>query len=75
MALSLLRLGHQAEIKAHHATGALKERFESLGLVRGAQVKILARSPFGETLMVEVDGAMRVALRRSESDTIAIKHD
>lgn len=49
----------------------LVSRLQELGFIRGEQVKIRGRAPFGEPLLVEVRGTT-IALRKREAQCIQI---
>lgn len=50
----------------------MKTRFSDLGIIKGATVKPLYRSPFGEPTAYEILGAV-MALRKEDSDSILVK--
>ena len=63
--------GERATIKKIHATGALKARFITLGIQKGADVIIEECAPAKQTLQVTV-GTMTLALRHSEAKEIEV---
>ncbi len=54
-----------------HATGPLKQRLVSFGIMKGATVTLLEYAPRKSTVEVKV-GKMRLALRKEEADMIEV---
>lgn len=50
----------------------MKKRFSDLGIISGAAIKPLYRSPFGDPTAYEILGAV-MALRREDSDCITVE--
>jgi ferrous iron transport protein A len=46
-------------------------RLRELGFIRGAQVRVVGRAPFGEPILVEIRGAV-VALRSGEAECVLL---
>ncbi len=54
-----------------HATGPLKQRLISLGIMKGATLSLLAYAIGKSTVEIKV-GKMQLALRREEADLIEV---
>ena len=63
--------GCETTIKKLHATGPLKQRLVSFGIMKGATVTLLEYAPRKSTVEVKV-GKMRLALRKEEADMIEV---
>jgi Fe2+ transport system protein FeoA len=66
-----LKVGEQANIKglaANHCACKLM----TLGLLPKANIKIIRKSPFGETLLLKINDHY-IAVRKSEAATILIE--
>ena len=75
MRLSELAKGSSAvvcTVETRSDADAIARRLKTLGFVAGEPVKLLARGPFGEPLLVQI-GATRFALRGSEADRIRLE--
>lgn len=73
-AITLDSVGSDTSIKVmsvSHADSALYERLNSLGIVSGAELKVLQVSPFGGPIAVKVLGST-VSMRRSEAKHIFV---
>ena len=66
--------GCETTIKKLHATGPLKQRLVSFGIMKGAAVTLLEYAPRKSTVEVKV-GKMRLALRKEEADMIEVDDD
>ncbi len=64
--------GCETTIKKLHATGPLKQRLVSFGIMKGATVILLEYAPRKSTVEVKV-GKMRLALRKEEADMIEVE--
>lgn len=69
--LSSLRRGQTARVDALLAQGAMRRRFQDLGLIAGTQVECLGPSALGEPWAYLIRGAV-IALRRADADSIAV---
>lgn len=69
--LNLLPLGEKAKVSQLSATGSLRQRMMDLGIVPGASVTALHRSPSGDPTAYYVMGAV-IALRHSDASEILI---
>jgi len=72
--LSELKKEQQATVEKVNATGELKQRLASFGLLKGAKIKIVDCSLTKSTIEVMVDSTL-LALRKSEADQIEVKID
>jgi len=66
--------GCEATIKKLHASGPLKQRLVSFGIMKGATITLLEYAPRKSTIEVKV-GKMRLALRKEEADMIEINDE
>jgi len=55
-----------------NASGALKQRLLSFGIIKGAQVELLEYSPTKSTVEIRV-GKMSIALRHEEAELIELQ--
>ena len=72
MKLTELTKGDRAEIIKIHADKALKDRFNSFGVMRGEEVLVKGCSLAKQTMEIEV-GATLIALRRDEAEKIEVE--
>jgi ferrous iron transport protein A len=56
-----------------NATSELKQRFISFGIMKDAQLEVLALAPRKKTIEIQV-GKMKLALRAEEADLIEVKN-
>jgi len=63
--------GCKTTILKLHATGPLKQRLVSFGIMKGASVTLLEYAPRKSTVEIKV-GKMRLALRKEEADMIEV---
>ena len=66
--------GCQATIVKLHATGPLKQRLVSFGIMKGASVTLMEYAPRKSTVEIKV-GKMRLALRKEEADMIEVSRN
>lgn len=64
--------GCETTIIKLHATGPLKQRLVSFGIMKGATVTLMEYAPRKSTVEVKV-GKMRLALRKEEADMIEVQ--
>ena len=64
--------GSTATVAKINATGPLKQRLLSLGIMKGAELTVLAYSAVKSTLEVKV-GKMQLALRSEEAELIEVE--
>lgn len=64
-------LNSQAVIQDLQGDPILLARLRELGFIRGEEVLIVGRAPFGEPVLVEIRGAT-VALRKQEAKCVVL---
>ena len=64
--------GGTATVVRINASGALKQRLISFGLMKGVEVQMLECSATKSTYEIKV-GSMRLALRREEAELIEVE--
>ena len=64
--------GSRCKVAKIYATGPLKQRLISFGMMKGVVVELLEYSPTKSTIEVKV-GKMRIALRKEEAELIEIE--
>ena len=64
--------GCETTIIKLHATGPLKQRLVSFGIMKGAKVTLMEYAPRKSTVEVKV-GKMRLALRKEEAEMIEVE--
>lgn len=69
--LANLPIGAHARVIAVNGTGAVARRLMEMGVVPGAQVRVIKTAPLGDPIEVRVRG-YHLALRRSEAQTITV---
>lgn len=69
--LSACTKGGMATVVKINATGPLKQRLISFGLMKGAEVKMLECSPTKSTFEIKV-GNVSLALRKEEAELIEV---
>jgi len=70
--LSACTKGGRATVARINATGALKQRLISFGLMKGVEVQMLECSVTKSTFEIKV-GSLRIALRREEAELIEVE--
>ncbi len=65
--------GCETTIVKLHASGPLKQRLVSFGIMKGASVTLMEYAPRKSTVEVKV-GKMRLALRKEEADMIEVAY-
>ncbi|MDP1785211.1 MAG: FeoA family protein [Sulfuricurvum sp.] len=71
--LSACSKGGAATVVKIHASGALKQRLISFGLMRGADVYMLECAPGKSTFEIKV-GNVSLALRKEEAELIEVNN-
>jgi ferrous iron transport protein A len=66
--------GCETRIVKIHASGPLKQRLVSFGIMKGASVTLMEYAPRKSTVEVKV-GKMRLALRKEEADLIEVEYE
>ena len=69
--LSGLSVGQAARGVEIHTSGGMRRRLQDLGLIPGARVACIQRSPLGDPTAYLIRGAV-VALRRRDADQIVV---
>ena len=72
MTLEKLRPGQAGTVLALRLEGPLRRRLRNLGMVEGARLQCLGRSPLGDPSAYLICGAA-IALRRSDSCRIEVE--
>ena len=72
MRLNELRPGERARVRALKLEGPLRRRLRDLGLVEGAELRCLGRSPLGDPSAYSICGAV-LALRRADCSRIEVE--
>lgn len=71
--LNHLSLGERANVSHLSATGSLRQRMLDLGIVPGASVMALHRSPSGNPTAYYIMGAV-IALRDNDACEVIVSH-
>ncbi len=69
--LANLAIGTEARVIAVNGSGAIARRLMEMGVVPGAQVRVIKTAPLGDPIEVRVRG-YHLALRRTEAQTITV---
>lgn len=69
--LASLPIGAHARVIGVNGTGAVARRLMEMGVVPGAQVRVIKAAPLGDPIEVRVRG-YHLALRRTEAQTITV---
>ena len=69
--LANLAIGREARVLAVNGSGAIARRLMEMGVVPGAQVRVIKTAPLGDPIEVRVRG-YHLALRRTEALTITV---
>ena len=72
MTLEKLRPGQAGTVLALRLEGPLRRRLRDLGLVEGARLRCLGRSPLGDPSVYLICGAA-IALRRTDCSRIEVE--
>ncbi len=64
--------GDRVVVQKIHAKGGLKQRLISFGIIKGAELELLACAPAKATVEIKV-GKMRLALRKEEAKLIEVE--
>lgn len=70
--LSCLCVGKCAEVKCLSAHGALRRRLSDIGVVEGAIIKCVGRSPLGDPAAYVIRGAV-IAIRDCDSRAVIVR--
>jgi ferrous iron transport protein A len=67
-----LNVGDEAEIVGfYEGDPEYQRKLMSLGLTRGAKIKLLRVAPLGDPMVIEVRGA-NISLRKNEADILKV---
>jgi ferrous iron transport protein A len=69
-----VKTGRRAQIRCHHATGAIRQRLLDLGFVPRAEIEVVRRAPLGDPIECSV-ADNKVTLRNSEAALIEVECD
>ena len=70
--ISDLQIGEKATITGYEKTGPrYREKLLSMGLTRGAEIKLLKYAPLGDPVEIEVRG-FKLSLRKAESEILLL---
>ncbi len=72
MTLKELAIGQTGRIKKINTTGILKQRFVSMGLTKGVEVKVIKVAPLGDPIEIEVRG-YNLSVRKEDAQDIEIE--
>ena len=72
LTLSALRPGDKGRVRAMRVSGPARRRLRELGLVEGAELRCLGRSPLGDPAAYSLRGAV-LALRDADSASITVE--
>lgn len=72
LSLNNLRIGKKAVVTDINTTGVEKQRMLDLGLVRGASIEALHKSPAGDPTAYFIMGAV-IALRGEDAKNVLIQ--
>lgn len=70
--LNLLKKGQTAIILKVGGQGAIKRRMMDMGLVKGAEIKMVRVAPFGDPMEFNIKG-YNLSLRKNEAAEILVK--
>ncbi|MCH5205079.1 MAG: ferrous iron transport protein A [Oscillospiraceae bacterium] len=70
--LSCLGVGKSAVVKSLSVHGALRRRLSDIGVVEGAAVKCVGRSPLGDPAAYMICGAV-IAIRDCDSRGVSVE--
>ena len=71
MTLKDLKVGQTGVIKKIGTVGALKQRFNAMGLTKGVEVKVVKVAPLGDPIELEVRG-YSLSVRKSDAENIEL---
>lgn len=70
--LTECKKGSNCTIVKLHASGPLKQRLLSFGMMKGVEIELLEYSATKSTIEIKV-GKMRIALRKEEAELIEVE--
>ena len=72
MTLKDLSIGQKGRIKKLNTVGMIKQRFISMGLTKGAEIKVIKVAPLGDPIEIEVRG-YNLSVRKDDAKNIEIE--
>ena len=72
MTLRELKVGETGVIAKVNTTGALKQRLMDMGIIKGAEVKIIKIAPLGDPIEVEIRG-YNLSIRKGDAEKIEMR--
>ena len=64
--------GEKALVSGMYSQGGMRRRLRDIGLVEGAQVECLMKSPLGDPVAYLIKGAV-IALRREDAASVTVE--
>ena len=64
--------GDTVIVSGMHAQGSIRRRLRDIGLVEGAEIECLMKSPLGDPVAYLIKGAV-IALRREDAASITVE--
>lgn len=64
--------GDTAVVSGMYAEGSIRRRLRDMGLVEGAEVECLMKSPLGDPVAYLIKGAV-IALRREDAASVTVE--
>ena len=71
MILTNVPIGSEARVTSVKGTGRITRRLMEMGVVPGAEIRIIKTAPFGDPIEVRVRG-YSLAMRRTEADAVEV---
>jgi len=72
--LDEMERGERGKVIEISPCGSLRSRIMDMGIVRGAEIKMVRRAPFGDPLEFLLKG-YRLTLRRGEAENVLLEVD
>ena len=72
--LTQCAIGERCKLVKLHASGPLKQRLLSFGMMKGSTIELLEHSARKSTIEIKV-GKMRIALRHEEAELIEVENE
>ena len=71
MTLRDLKVGEKGIIKKVGTVGALRQRFNAMGLTKGVEVKVVKVAPLGDPIEIDVRG-YSLSIRKEDASNIEL---
>lgn len=71
MTLAKLKVGETGKVKSVEGESTIAKRLMEMGVIPGANVRIVKKAPFGCPIEIRVKG-YNLALRKNEADSIKL---